>query len=293
MSKTVSQIKKEMTDVFIQNESVIAAYGLQPEKTFEDEFSTASIESIVFYCLAYGLFILYAVFDLFRSEIDEQIRSYTHPTLKFYADKIKTFQYGDDVIAGTSNYDNIGLTDEQINNKKVVKYAAAIEQVFTNGRFGIRLKVAGEDGNGSRIELPADQFNAAKSFLPIFKSAGVYAELSTGPADYLKLQLRVYYNPLVLNGTGQRLDGSDNEPLQKAIEAFTKDLPFNGRFNMTALIDAMQTVDGILDPRIISAQTKYGSLPYSDVVDEVIPDAGYLKIYAPGDLTIEWVAKNV
>lgn len=294
MARTTEDIKKQMTDAFISNDDVIAAYGLTPGKTFEQEFSVTSIESILFYCLSYGLFVIYSFFDLFKSEIDKAIVDYTHPTLKSFAENIKRFQYGDAVIDETDTYDNTGLTEEEIEEKRVIKYAAAIEQEFSNGRFGVRLKVAGEDVNGDRVELPTAEFNAAKEYLKIFKPAGTWFEMTTDDADNLKLNLRVYYNPLVLNSNGQRLDGTVNQPLQDAIVSHLKNLPFNGRFNLTALVDAMQAVPGITDPRILSAQTKYAALPYTDVVDEVIPDAGYLKIYNMNtDLTIEWIAKSV
>ena len=293
MARTISDIKKQMTDTFISKQAVIDAYGLTPGRTFEDEFSAASIESILFYCLAYGLFVIYSFFDLFKKEIDNAIVNYAHPSLTFFAERIKSFQFGDNVIPGTDKYDNTGLTDQQIAAKQVIKYAAAIEQDFSNGRFGVRIKVAGEDGSGERIILPSVQYDAAKQFLKTFKPGGTYVELTTDNADYLKLSLRVYYNPLVLNNQGQRLDGTNNEPLQQAIELHLKNLPFNGRFNLTALVDTMQAVEGISDPRILSAQTKYAALPFTDVIDEAIPDAGYLKIYDPADLTIQWLPKSV
>lgn len=283
-----------MTDAFIGNPDVISAYGLTPGKTFEEEFSPASIESILFYCAAFGLFVIYSLFDLFKTEVDTAIINYTHPTLTWFAEKIKTFQYGDAVVPEKDYYDNTGLTDAQIEVKKVIKYAAAIEQDFSNGRFGVRIKAAGEDGSGNRVKLPDAERDAAREFLKIFKPAGTYCELTTDDPDYLKLSLKIYYNPLVLNNQGQRLDGTNATPLQTAINNHLKNLPFNGRFNLTALVDAMQGVDGVSDPRIISAQTKYAANPYTDVIDERIPYSGYLKIYDQNtDLTIQWIAKSV
>lgn len=294
MSKTVTEIKKSMTDVFISDASVIAVYNLQPGKTFEDEFSTTSVESIIFYAVAFCAFVIYSFFDLFKTEINTNITNYTHPTLPFYAERIKAFQFGDNPVPEKDYYDNTGLTDAQIEAKKVIKYASAVEQVFSNQRFGVRLKVAGEDAGGARIKLPLVQYTAALAFMPRFKGGGVYMEMTTDDADYLKLSLKVYYNPLVLDNTGQRLDGTDNTPLQTAIDNHLKNLPFNGVFNLTAFVDAMQAVDGISDPRILSAQTKYAALPYINVIDEVVPDAGYLKIYnSVADLLIQWEAKRV
>lgn len=252
--------------------------------------SRVAVWKIIFYAIAYGHFLIDSLFDLFRAETDEKIKLLKPATLLWFAEKIKTFQFGYNVVPETDYYDNSALTDDQVEDSKVIKYAAAIEQNFSNGRFGVRIKAAGEDGSGSRIKLPDDQRDAAREFLKRFKPAGTYCELTTDDADYLKLVLKVYYNPLVLNGAGQRLDGTDTTPLQKAIDAHLKNLPFNGRFNLTAFVDAMQLVDGVSDPRIVSAQTKYAGLAYTEVVDERIPDAGYLKIYNVNtDLTITWI----
>lgn len=293
MTKTVTEIKKSITDVFISNADVQAAYLLTPGKTFEEEFSPSSIESIIFYSVAFVMFVLYSFFDFLKTEINTDIINYTHPTLKKYAEKIKTFQYGYTPIAETDLYDNTGLTDAEIEARQVIKYSAAIEQVFSNGLFGVRIKVAGEDGGGERIQLPTPQLDAARSFLPRFKEPGVYCEITSDDADRLKLIIKAYYNPLVLNSVGQRLDGFNNTPLQDAIDSFLKNLPFNGRFNLTKLVDAMQEVDGMVDPVIVSAQTRYAALSWTAVVDEVIPDSAYLKIYDPADLTITWIAKDV
>lgn len=255
--------------------------------------SRVAVWKILFYAVAYAVFLIDSLFDLFRTETDEKIKELKPATLTWFAEKVKSFQYGMNVVAETDYYDNTGLTDQQVEDAKVIKYAAAIEQDFSNGRFGVRIKVAGEDGGGSRVKLTDDQRDAAREFLKIFKPAGTYCELTTDDADYLKLSLKVYYNPLVLDATGQRLDGTNTTPLQAAIDTHLKNLPFNGRFNLTALVDAMQEVDGVSDPRIVSAQTKYAANPYTEVIDERIPYAGYLKIYDQNtDLTIQWIPKS-
>ncbi len=255
--------------------------------------SRVAIWKIIFWAAAYGAYLIAVVLDLFRIETDDKIKRLKPHTLKWWAEKAMTFQYGDNLVPEKDYYDNTGLTETEIKQRQVVKYAAAIEQFFSNGEFGIRLKLAGEDGSGARIALTTPQLDAFKEFLARYRHAGVYREATTDDADHLKLVLRVYYNPLVLTNTGARIDGFSATPLQDAIDAHTKNLPFNGRFNLTALVDAMQAVDGVSDPRILSAQTQYAALPYTNVNDEVIPDAGYLKIYDLNtDLTITWIAKS-
>lgn len=255
--------------------------------------SKVAIWKIIFWAVAYGCFLIDSLFDLLRIETDNKIKLLKPATLLWWAEKVKTFQYGDTLVAETDYYDNTGLTDAQIEAKKIVKYAAAKEQPFSNGRFGVRLKLAGEDGNGDRVALSGPQVVAIREFIRIFHPAGTYWEAGSNDADHLKLTLKVYYNPLVLDANGARIDGTNATPLQDAIDQHTKNLPFNGKFNLTALVDAMQAVDGISDPRILTAQTQYAALPYTNVIDEVEPDAGYLKIYnMMTDLTITWIPKS-
>ncbi len=288
MAKTVQEYYDQ-----IRNQAIVLATdaGNADLIAMLNNTSRVAVWKIIFYAVAFGIFLIDTLFDLFRIETDEKIKELKPGTLVWFAEKIKTFQFGDDLVGETDTYDNTLLTADEIEDAQVIKYAAAIEQEFSNGRFGVRLKVAGEDAD-VRVQLPADQLAAAEEFLLHFKPGGTYVEITTDDADFLKLSVRAYYNPLVLNGTGQRLDGTDNTPLQTAIDSHLKNLPFNGRFNLTALVDAMQAVEGISDPRILSAQTKYAALEYTDVVDERIPDAGYLKIYDPADLTIEWLPKS-
>ena len=254
--------------------------------------STMATWKVIFWACAFCAHLVESFVDLFRKETDDKINQQKTPTLPWWANMAETFQFGDNLVPEMDFYDNTGLTEADIAAKKVVKYAAAIEQFFANGKFGIRLKLAGEDAGGNRIKLPDAQLLAFAEFGHRVYPGGVYREYTTGDADHLKLSLRVYYNPLVLDVDGKRLDGNNDTSLQDAINSFLKNLPFNGRFNLTQLVDAMQKVDGVVDPRIISAQTKYAALAYTDVVDEIVPDAAYLKLYSPTDLTINWIPKS-
>jgi hypothetical protein len=48
--------------------------------------------------------------------------------------------------------------------------------------------------------------------------------------------LNIYYNALVLDGTGARLDGTEATPVQDAGTAFLNALPFNGLMTIDQLI---------------------------------------------------------
>lgn len=280
MARTINDIQTDIINELAANGIIVNA-------------SLTSRRRLWTWVIAFSILTLEKLFDFFRAETDAKIKLLKPATLTWFSEKIKTFQYGYNVVAETDYYDNSLLTQVQIDASKVIKYAAAIEQVFSNGRFGVRIKVAGANGSGELIKLANAERDAAREFLKRFKPAGTYCELTTDDADYLKLTLKVYYNPLVLDGNGARLDGTNATPLQDAIKSHLKSLPFNGRFNLTEVVDSMQAVDGVADPRIVSAQTKYALLPFTEVIDERIPDAGYLKIYDENtDLLIQWIAKS-
>lgn len=64
-----------MTDVFMANDTIKALYGLDPdpERTFEDQFSKVSLESILFHVVATCIWTLEKMFDRHKQEVDELI----------------------------------------------------------------------------------------------------------------------------------------------------------------------------------------------------------------------------
>ena len=63
-----------------------------------------------------------------------------------------------------------------------------------------------------------------------------------------------------------------------AINNYIKGLPFDGVFNLTAFVDAMQQATGVVDPVINSVEAKVGAGSYSPTGQNYTADAGYLEI---------------
>ena len=91
MAKTVAEWKKVITDQFISNEQVILAYNLQAGKTFEEEFSKASVESILCYSVAYCAWVLEQLQELFRKDTEEYIAKMRPHSQRWYAEKALAF----------------------------------------------------------------------------------------------------------------------------------------------------------------------------------------------------------
>ena len=52
MARTIREIKDEITSTFISQEPIRTAYGLDPTKSFDKQFSPVSVESVMFYVVA-------------------------------------------------------------------------------------------------------------------------------------------------------------------------------------------------------------------------------------------------
>ena len=274
MARSIADIKKEMTGYFIANETVIGLYGLDRSKSFEDQFSKVSLESILFYVVSVAIWSLEVLFDTHRTEVRSLIDSSKPHRLKWYVNKTLSFQYGRTLVTDSDVYDNTDVTDEQIEAERVVKYAAAVEVA---GR--IVIKVAGESA-GERAKLTVEQESALVAFLKEVKDAGVKIDLINKAANSFKATIDIYYDPMVLNASLSSLANGGN-PVKDAIENFIQNLPFNGEYRNSALVDLLQNVPGVVIPELHIAV-----IDGTQVQAKATPTAGYMRVFAESDLIL-------
>lgn len=283
--RTIADIKKSMTDVFISNNTIKQVYGLKDGFTFEDQFSVVSLESVLFECVAFAIWTLETLFDLHKSEVTDYIANMKPHTVRWYATKAKMFQYGFNLLADSDLYDNTDKTDEEIQASKIVAYSAVVESDKQ-----LVIKVAKDTGD--LAPLTVVELAAFKEYIARIKDAGVVTNIISEVADNLSLEIDLYYNPLVLNANGQRLDGSSMTPVADAVRNYLKVLPFNGEFVLAYLTDALQGVDGVVIPHIRTAKYKYGGLSWLDIVVKYTPYSGYLRIADTVDLKINYIPQT-
>ena len=227
------------------------------------------------------------LFDLHKNEVTTLINEKVPHSLRWYANKAKDYQHGSELVHEEDYYDNSGLSEDEVAKKKIIAYSAIIEQ-----EKGLRLKVARiVDGDLDAL-LPV-QLKGFEEYMNRIKDAGVNPLIiESRPADSLKLTLNIYYNPLVLDNTGARLDGTDPAPVGKKIREYLKNLPFNGTMVLAYLVDALQQVDGVVIPHIEQAQARYGEIAYKAFDVKYNPDAGYLRILNDADLQITYTPQS-
>ena len=248
------------------------------EKSFHQELdslnspSKVAIYNLWAYVTAVVMWTLENLFDLHKAEVDNIIATKKPHQLRWYREMALGFQFGQALIPDTGEYDNSGLSVQEVEQRRIIKQAAVTE---VDGR--LRIKVTKEVG-GEFVPLDDAEYAAFKEYSGLRKDAGVRITVDSLPADLLKLELDIWYDPLVLRSDGSRIDGADQQPVKAAIKNYLKNLPFNGEFANSRLVDVLQQVDGVRYPVIRTSQDKYGLLPYTQIDEKYIPDAGFLRI---------------
>jgi hypothetical protein len=274
MARTITEIQNEIIGR-VQVNATLSPLLTSTSKT--------AIWREITFVVAMCIWTLDQLFDLFKKDVDETIASLKPHSLRWYSQKAKAFQYGYNLVADADYYDNTGIDEATIEASKIVDYAAVVE----NDR-GLRIKVARDNG-ADLVAFTTPQLTAFVEYMRIVKDAGVKLLITSTAADSLKLTIDIYYNPLVLNGDGQRLDGIDVEPAQNATKTYLKNLPFNGVFLLQNLVDQLQLVDGVIIADVKSAQAKYGDLAFQSFSVKYLPDSGYLRFANNTDLVMNFI----
>lgn len=277
MAKSINEWYDIIEAQYVTN---MAAAGIAVDPT---TWSQTNLQRIFLYTMACVVYIPGMLQDIFKKDIDDTIAAMKPGSLQWMAEMAKKFQYGDNLVEGTDHYDNTGQTTAQIAAKQIVSYSAVVEL-----DRGVRIKVAKTVG-ADLGPLNDDELTAFTQYMKQVMYAGVKRIITSDTADNLKLNLRIFYNPLVINSTGARIDGITMTPVKDAIKLHLQNLPFNGVFSVQKLVDATQDVEGVNDLNVDQVMTKYGALVFTSVDVSTIPDAGYLRI-DDADLTITYIA---
>jgi hypothetical protein len=236
------------------------------------------------YIIAVCQWTIENLFDQFTAAVNAIIAKMRPHTLQWYATIAKQFQYGCVLPPDTDTYDNSALTAAQVAATQIVAFAACAE-IGT----ALRLKVAKLSGTTLVPLDPVAELPPFAAYMALVKDAGVPLNITSGNPDRLVLSLTVYYDPLVLSASGQRLDTTDNTPVEDAITNYINNLPFNGLYINTKLGDAVEAVSGVYTYGGLTAQAMYGAEPLTAISLAYTPDAGYMSLDIVNDLTLTFV----
>lgn len=290
MARTITEIKAEIASAFISQETVRSKYGLDDNATFDKAFSPISLESVMFYVVASCIWVLETLFDKHRVEVDERIEALRPHTLRWYVAKTLDYMHNGrfvraDGVIVADYYDTTGMSETEIEKKKVVKYAVA-----TESNTQVLIKVAKNNAKGRPTQLTANELSGLEYYLSQIKDAGVAIKVLNEPADQINVELVVLYDPSILKATYlsendadaelreitlSPIDDDSKDLLDEVVRGVVSQLPFNGEYRNSDLMAAVQGVEGISVADISKVETCSAS-----GTDEFIPVVGYCRPYS-------------
>lgn len=274
--RSISEIKREIADEFMSNEAVAGVYGFEVGSSFERVFSALSVESVLMYVFAVGAWSVERLMAEHKMEVESRLTNSKAHRPKWYRDKVLAFMVGESLQGDSDEYDTGGMSEEEIEAKRVVKHAAAVE----NSEESILIvKVAGER-EGKRQPLSEKEAEGLRAYIGEIKDAGVRVSLVNQEADEFNCKVDIYYDAILEADT---VKGD----CQSRIKDYIENLPFNGEYTNMALVDALQGVDGvkIAELKSSSARAKGEEEPQQINV-RTRPAAGYFK---EGEITLKMV----
>lgn len=77
-----------MTTAFMAESAVRDKYGFTASDTFEGKFSKVSIEGLLFYVVAFGIWVLEKLFDTHKEEVSTMLADLTPHTTRWYRNRV-------------------------------------------------------------------------------------------------------------------------------------------------------------------------------------------------------------
>lgn len=254
--------------------------------------SAVSIWRLLMNAIADALFIHEKIFDRHKVDVNELLSAKKPHRKGWYTEQAKLFRKGYDLDPDTGQYKEPAVTDENwqktVEEARTIKYAAAVE---SKDKSILYLKIAtGKDGK--REPVSTEELVSFKAYLDEIKDAGVRIAVINDPADEMKLKMDIYYDMLVLDDKGRRLDGEADTPIQDAIRAYLSNLPFNGTYTNQELVNVLQNIPGVVIARLEYSEARYGAYAkFHEIEAREIAHSGYYTL--PDDnLVLNFIANE-
>jgi len=158
-------------------------------------------------------------------------------------------------------------------SKRIIARASATEQ-----GGNVLLKVA-KLVNGVPEKLSNDEFSAFTSYISKIKFAGTFCNIISAESDLMNATITVYYDPLLINASGELLSNTAIKPAEDAVQNYLATLPWDGAMLKSAVVDAVQKAVGIADVELVTLQAKaHNAANYTTVTRRYVSTAGYITV---------------
>ena len=200
--------------------------------------------------LAFAIRSLEELFDHHQQEIKHLIENQQIGSLQWYKTQALKWQKGDKL--SLRDHRPAYLKDNP--GARLITHAA-VEEGTGNDKGSVLIKVVkaktGASADAPYTPLSEEERSAFQGYLNAITFAGIRLTASTGEAVAIQVAAKIQVDAQLMNADGTAV-GSTDKPVEQAIKAYLRDLPFNGIIRKTALVDAIQAVPGVLDVLITS-----------------------------------------
>lgn len=266
---TIEQIKNQILQEKANQDALNSA----------DSTSKTALFNLWAYIVAVVMWAMYKSWGIFQEEMAQKIREQKLFSLLWFRNAALSYRHGHFLDEETGEYTGEGYTDDEIEAAQVVSRAAVVE-VETNNRKHLWIKMAKTEDE-KLVRLSDDEQDGIEQYFARIKPAGTKIITFSDDPDQLQLDITFFYDPLILDENGARIDGSDNEPVQSAIKDYLNNLKFNGEFILSELVDILQNIEGCADREVYIQNAKANYLEPAEWVDiksSYIANSGYMEI---------------
>lgn len=212
--------------------------------------------------------------DIFKSDVEEYLKSKQPGSNLWYVSKALEFQYGDSLLVSD---DGILYYPEINTAKQIVKQASAVE-VDNSGYRQLLVKIAKEI-SGSFTPLSDTEKLAFTNYFEVVKFVGTSVIVVSQNADIINYNLEVKFN-------GIFAESDMVTKIEAALTAFKRQIRFDAIFYASSLLDAVLAVPGVVAAKFNSLTgTPYGGSPTAITLGYEL-QSGYFNYHASSELNL-------
>lgn len=228
MAKTTKEIQDSIIDN-LQSEGIT----LSSSKTSEGRLWT--------FVVATAIHLFEVVLDLFRKEVDEIVDKITPGTARWYAERCRKWQNGEELL-----FDPETMELHYAHDKPETRLVSIV--AIAEGEKRISIKVA-KTVDGKITTLSEGEIRNLQGYIESIKFVGIETECTTATADSVRYNIEVYHSPSVPVTNVEVV-------VKKAIDDYRETLDFDSRFYRQRFIDAIMRVHGVVTVNVISLSRK-------------------------------------
>lgn len=268
---TIIELKKQITDKFMATPELVAAYGLDATKSFDQQFSKVSFESMLFYVVAFCHYLIYNVIEVFKIEQQAAMDAAVVANNRWYHALLLKYRAGQELVFNANTYKWDYSEAVIASTSPTLGYVAVpdADSLDVQNRTIVKIKVSKTDKSPLTINqyviTPETDITAPAlvdgeilgcwRYIQKTKPAGVRIHLISAPADILQFNdgtlnnkgITIFYNPMLMKSSGELIATPGTYPVEIAINAYIDSIIYGGKFNQNKCIDAIQQALGVVD----------------------------------------------